>query len=156
MCALGCRAHADAFTSPERKTRDCAEAFERRWGCASRTDPCLAEIDRSSTGYVPPPRFWEIVEAFFAEPEASVLGWERAVDAQARIKAAGRRCANRAVGGGDVCLFSHGGVGTLLLCDLMSEPISRRRGQPLRGRGCFFAFDANQGRLLHGWTDIVP
>ena len=43
--------------------------------------------DRSATGYVAPPRFWEIVDAFFGQPDTSILGWETARAAQARIKA---------------------------------------------------------------------
>ena len=42
----------------------------------------LHENDRSATGYLPPNQFEAMADRFFAEPQASVLGWERAVDAQ--------------------------------------------------------------------------
>ena len=56
----------------------------------------LHENDRSATGYLPPDRFEAVADRFFAEPETSVLGWERAVDAQARIVA----CVARIVAAG--------------------------------------------------------
>ena len=152
------------YASDERKARDGAEMLGERRGLALSIDPRLGENDRSSTGYVTPPRFWEIVDRFFAEPETSVLGWERAVDAQARIKAAVRDCmmahvhrsAVDVLVAGDFCIISHGGVGTLLLCDLIGEPIARRHDQPIGGGGCFFVFDAETWKLQHGWRDIVP
>ncbi len=68
----------------------------------------------------------------FARPSESVRGWERAVDAQARIV----RAVNRILDArehGDIAIVAHGGVGTLLLCHLLKEPISRGRDQPLAG-----------------------
>jgi broad specificity phosphatase PhoE len=148
---------AHVYVSAERKARDGAEMLRERHGLPVTIDPRLGENDRSATGYVAPPRFWEIVERFFAEPERSVLGWERAVDAQARVRAAVRDSI-AAHGGtaGDLCIVSHGGVGTLLLCDLLGEPISRDHGQPVAGGGCFFVFDGSTWTLEQGWRDIVP
>jgi broad specificity phosphatase PhoE len=145
----------DVYTSNERKAVDCAEALRARRQLTYKIDPRLGENDRSSTGYVAPPRFWEIVDQFFANPHESVLGWERAIDAQTRIREAVTDCVEGATGGGDICVFSHGGVGTLLLCNLIGEPISRKRGQPIAGGGCYFAFDAETWKLIHGWHDIA-
>lgn len=147
---------SDVFTSCERKAMDCAEAFKAERHFTYKIDTRLGENDRSSTGYVEPPRFWEIVARFFDSPHESVLGWERAIDAQMRIREAVADCVARRTGEGDVCIFSHGGVGTLLLCDLMGEPISRKRGQPISGGGCYFAFEAGTRTLFHGWRDIRP
>ena len=152
------------YASDERKARDGAEILCETRGLALSIDPRLGENDRSSTGYVAPPRFWEIVDRFFAEPEVSILGWERAIDAQARIEEAVRGCivdyvrrrASGDRGAGDLCIVSHGGVGTLLLCSLLGEPVTRRHGQPIGGGGCFFVFDADTFTLEHGWWDIVP
>lgn len=145
------------FVSDERKAQDGADMLHRALGTPVTVDERLGENDRSATGYVAPPRFWEIVERFFSEPETSVLGWERAVDAQTRIKAAVRDCvATCADTTGDLCFISHGGVGTLLLCDLLGEPISQERSQPMAGGGCFFVFDSATWALEHGWRDIVP
>ncbi|MGI6245703.1 MAG: histidine phosphatase family protein [Pseudochelatococcus sp.] len=147
---------SDVFVSDERKALDCAERFGAARGLDFNVDAQLGENDRSSTGYVAPPRFWEIVAAFFDNPHESILGWERAVDAQSRIKTAVRRCIGNRTGDGDVLIFSHGGVGSLLLCDLLGEPISNGHGQPVSGGGCYFTFQARSGELLHGWRDIVP
>jgi broad specificity phosphatase PhoE len=146
---------SDVFTSSERKATDCAEALRAERHLAFKIDASLGENDRSSTGYVEPPRFWEIVARFFESPHESVLGWERAIDAQTRIRGAVADCVASREGRGDICIFSHGGVGTLLLCDLMGEPISRKRGQPISGGGCYFAFEAGSMTLLHGWQDIA-
>ncbi|MBG0807905.1 histidine phosphatase family protein [Methylosinus sp. H3A] len=89
------------------------------------------------------------------QPARGVLGWERAIDAQTRIRGAVEDCVASRKGGGNICIFSHGGVGTLLLCDLMGEPISRKRGQPISGGGCYFAFEAETRALFHGWQDIA-
>lgn len=146
----------DVFSSDERKAVDCAEAFQHAWGLPFATREDLRENDRSATGYVAPPRFWEIVDRFFGEPDTSILGWETARAAQARIKAGVAACIAARRGAGDLVIFAHGGVGTLLLSDLRCEPISRKHGQPIAGGGCYFAFDRESRALHHGWRDIVP
>ncbi len=146
---------SDVYTSRERKATDCAEALRAQRQLAFKIEPRLGENDRSSTGYVEPPRFWEIVARFFDSPHESVLGWERAIDAQKRIREAVSDCVARRAGEDDICIFSHGGVGTLFLCDLMGEPISRKFGQPISGGGCYFAFEAGTRTLLHAWRDIA-
>lgn len=146
----------DVFTSDERKAMDCAEAWQRARGLPFTARKDLRENDRSATGYVAPPRFWEIVDQFFGQPDTSILGWETARDAQARIKAGVAACIAARRGTGDLVIFAHGGVGTLLLSDLLGEPISRRHGQPIAGGGCYFAFDMESWALRQGWHDIVP
>ena len=146
----------DVFCSGERKAVDCAEALRTHRGLPFTVEAGLGENDRSSTGYIAPPRFWEIVAAFFADPERSVFGWETAANAQRRIGNAVRRCLADRAGRGDAVVVSHGGVGTLLLCELLGEQISLARGQPIAGGGCFFAFEAETLRALHGWRDIGP
>ncbi len=112
----------------------------------------LCENDRSGTGYLPPPEFERMADSFFARPGESVRGWERAVDAQARtiqVVAAVMQDPTP----GDVLIVGHGGVGTLLLCHLLNEPISRRRDQ-LNGGGNVFCFDAATRRVLHPWLPL--
>jgi broad specificity phosphatase PhoE len=146
----------DVFTSDERKAMDCAGALQRARGLLFTTRKDLRENDRSATGYVAPPRFWEIVDQFFGQPDTSILGWETARAAQARIKAGVAASIAARRGSGDLVIFAHGGVGTLLLSDLRGEPISRKHGQPIAGGGCYFAFDRDSHALQHGWRDIVP
>ena len=58
----------------------------------------LGENNRSATGFLPPAEFEKVADAFFANPEESVRGWERAIDAQRRIReAVDRIVANQAV-----------------------------------------------------------
>ncbi|MGU3494548.1 histidine phosphatase family protein [Xanthobacteraceae bacterium A53D] len=97
----------------------------------------LHENDRSATGYLPEAEFQQVADAFFANPDQSIRGWERARDAQARILAAVMLALAEAP---DVpTLFvGHGGVGTLLLCHLAGYGISRSHDQPPVGGGCWF------------------
>lgn len=46
------------------------------------------ENDRSATGFLVPEEFEKAANWFFANPDQSFHGWERAVDAQARIVSA--------------------------------------------------------------------
>ncbi|WP_164076605.1 histidine phosphatase family protein, partial [Stenotrophomonas maltophilia] len=82
--------------------------------------------------------FQRVADQFFATPAESVRGWERAIDAQARVEAA---VATILEGhpGGDIAFVAHGGVGTLLLCHYRAEPISRAADQPFEGH--YWAFD---------------
>jgi broad specificity phosphatase PhoE len=111
----------------------------------------LGENDRSSTGYLPPPEFERVADAFFAEPHVSARGWERAIDAQRRIVNAVERIARDPAGGGTVAIVSHGAVGALLQCHLASAPISRRWDQPGSGGGHWFAFTAEPVALCSHW-----
>ncbi len=114
----------------------------------------LGENDRSATGYLPKPEFEVVANEFFARPEESIRGWERAIDAQRRIIRAVERVIAEPKGEGDIAIVSHGGVGTLLLCHFKGVPISRAEDQPGAGGGNCFSFDASEHRLLSGWRDI--
>lgn len=113
----------------------------------------LGENDRSATGFVPPERFAQLAEAFFARPQESVCGWSTAADEQRRITAAvDAVLSDPRTGDGDVVIVAHGGVGTLLLCALLHRPITRELDQP--GQGHFFAFDRDQCHVLHCWRPL--
>lgn len=139
--------------SDERKARDGAEILARHADVPILVDEELGENDRSATGYIAPPEFWEVVEAFFARPEESVRGWERAADAQARIVRAVTRSARQAPEG-DIAIVSHGGVGTLLLAHLKGARDARPFAQPHGGGGCYFVIDRERMTLLEGWRII--
>lgn len=111
----------------------------------------LGENDRSSTGYLPQKEFTAVAAEFFGKPEESVRGWERAVDAQNRIVTAATLILREAPSEGDVAIVAHGGVGTLLLCQLANVPISRDQDQPPTNGGNYFAFDRTTLHLIHGW-----
>jgi broad specificity phosphatase PhoE len=142
------------YASDERKARDGAEVLAAHTGVPVQIEPALGENDRSSTGYLPPAEFQRTADAFFAQPDISVRGWERAVDAQRRIVRAVFDLAARAPDGASLAVVSHGGVGTLLLCHLERCAISRTREQPGTTGGNYFTFEAPSGVLLHGWAPI--
>jgi broad specificity phosphatase PhoE len=136
------------WSSAEAKAIEAAGLMAAGFGLGIRVDPRLGENDRSATGFLPPPEFERTADAFFARPDESIRGWERAVDAQARVIGAldAIIATHRE---GDLAIVAHGGVGTLLLCHLLGEPISRRRDQPFQGH--FFALDLASREILHGW-----
>lgn len=137
-------------SSTEQKAVETAAVLGRAVGIDPEQDARLGEIDRSATGYLPLDEFEGVVDAFFGAPGSSVRGWERAVDAQARIVDAVRRLA----AGGDVTIVSHGAVGALLLADLHGVPVSRALDQP--GMGSVFTFDPQRWCATSGWARVVP
>ncbi len=74
-------------SSAERKAVETAGPIAATLGLEAEIRPHSHENDRSATGFLPPAEFDATADAFFATPERSVRGWERAVDAQARIRA---------------------------------------------------------------------
>jgi len=143
-------------SSPERKARETASALADHLGLAVEIRPATGELDRSATGFVPPDEHEALADACFARPDESAAGWERAVDAQARIVAALADllgAPDAAAGtGSDVVVVGHGGVGTLWWCHLAAEPIDRRFDQP--GQGHRFRVDRRTGRPLDHWVPV--
>ena len=142
------------FSSAERKATDAARLIADRFHLSPVVIAELGENDRSATGYLPKAEFEAVADSFFAQPEQSVRGWERAVDAQARIRTAVDRVIAEAPGDGDVAIVSHGGVGALLLCHLKGIPIGRAEDQPGAGGGCVYSFDRESRTLPSGWRRI--
>jgi broad specificity phosphatase PhoE len=113
----------------------------------------MHENDRSSTGFLPPDEFEAVADQFFADPDASVRGWETAAAAQSRIVKEIGICL-RAHMHGDVLFVGHGAVGTLLFCHLSGLTIDRKFDQGPGGGGCFFEFRSLQDRPISGWRPI--
>lgn len=126
-------------SSGEVKAVETAEVFCQQHSLKPLALKALHENDRSATGFLPPEEFEKTADLFFANPDDSIRGWERAVDAQMRI-VTGIRAVLRSVKEDDPVLFTgHGGVGTLLMCHLMGTSISRTHDQK-RG-GSWYKFD---------------
>ena len=142
------------WCSTERKARDGAGILAKHLGLPVAALAELGENDRSATGYLPRIEFEAVADLFFARPEESVRGWERAIDAQRRIVAAVGRVLALSAGWGNIAIVSHGGVGTLLLCHLRNEAISRQHDQPPNSGGNYYAFNIETRQLHHGWRPI--
>ncbi len=144
-------------SSAERKAIETATVLADVAGIGADIDASMHENDRSATGFLPPPAFEQAADWFFAHPDESFRGWERAVDAQARIVSA----VSKVLAGHDpnlpIAFVGHGGVGTLLKCHLARRPISRDRDQP-GGGGNLFAFHLSRSlaecRLACDWTPM--
>lgn len=139
-------------SSGERKAIETAEIIAARLGLVIEVREAMHENDRSATGFLKPTEFEAVADRFFAEPHLSVRGWERAIDAQARIvrEVEAVLACDRP---GDVLFVGHGAVGTLLFCHYAGHPIERIHDQPAGGGNCFtFARDGR--RVLHGWRGL--
>jgi broad specificity phosphatase PhoE len=139
-------------SSAETKAVETAQIIALARGIQAEVDEDMGENDRSATGFLPPAEFERHADAFFARPFDSIAGWERAIDAQDRIRKAIADCLDDDHPGnaGSVLLVGHGGVGTLLYCHLAGLEIARAHDQPAGG-GNIFAFDRAAGRMLHPW-----
>lgn len=139
------------FASTETKAMEAAAILADRLGLPVLTDPDMGENDRSATGYLPPDEFEATADAFFARPDVAVRGWERAVDAQARICCALDR-ALAAHRQGDLALVGHGAVGTLLWLAICGLPISRDADQ--RSPGNYWTASLPGLGIETGWRPI--
>lgn len=140
----------------------------RSWGC--RTGSCASWANtiarpRGCCRTRSSGRWWG---SFFAQPEQSIRGWERALDAQARIVGAVRgavadwREHARDTERPDLVFVAHGAVGALLLAALSGAAISRDLDQPRApagsvpgsGGGYYFRFALAGLELEQGWRAI--
>jgi broad specificity phosphatase PhoE len=144
------------WCSTEQKAIDGALILGDHLGLPYATAEDLGENDRSATGFLPPDEFERVADQFFAQPDASVRGWETAAAAQARVVGAVARILGDEESTGAVAFVSHGAVGTLLWCHLAGEPISRTRDQPANGGGNWFEFGWPSKRVVSWWQPIDP
>jgi broad specificity phosphatase PhoE len=145
------------FSSRETKALELAELVAQAAGTPVLTDHAMGENDRSATGFLPPDLFEEAADAFFAVPETSHLGWERAVDAQCRIVSAVATALASVPGDLPVIFCGHGAVGTLLKRHLAGRAISRDEDQSrlgVNGGGNGFIFDIGRRALLTDWMGM--
>ncbi len=140
------------YCSTEQKAIDGAEILAQHLGLDFQQVEELGENERSATGFLPPAEFERVADQFFAQPAVSVRGWERAVDAQARIVNAVEKISTEAEG--TIAIVSHGAVGTLLYCHLAGEAIARRWDQPPNGGGNYFRFTLTP-RAAHSWWQPI-
>jgi broad specificity phosphatase PhoE len=140
-------------SSTERKAIETAGLLAGAVGIAFETAFDMGENDRSSTGFLDPPEFEKAADCFFANPDISWEGWERASDAAARIMRAVELVLDGHDGRQQLLLVGHGAIGTLLKCRLAGRSISRTEDQPAGG-GNLFAFSLADRRLLCDWTPM--
>ena len=140
-------------SSGERKAIETAEALAAANGAAVEIIEAMHENDRSATGFLTPPEFEKAADWFFAHPHESFKGWERAIDAQARIISNVEDVLARHDPQMPIAFVGHGGVGTLLKCHLQGKPIARQGDQP-PGGGNLFCFDLAKRAVSCDWTPM--
>jgi broad specificity phosphatase PhoE len=141
------------ISSTERKAIETAEILGNLAGPAIEIVPEMHENDRSATGFLPPAEFESAADWFFAHPDDSFNGWERAIDAQARIVSAVTHILDEHDPDVPIAFVGHGGVGTLLKCHLSGAFISRGHDQPAGG-GNLFAFSLADRIVTCDWTPM--
>ncbi|MGI2032851.1 histidine phosphatase family protein [Rhizobium panacihumi] len=139
--------------SDETKAIETAEILAAANDIPIMIAPDTHENDRSATGFLTQPEFEKAAAWFFANPQESFRGWERAVDAQARIVSAVERILSDHNPDMPIAFVGHGGVGTLLKCHLAGKPIARDGDQPAGG-GNLFCFDLANRAISCDWTPI--
>lgn len=145
------------FSSRETKALELAEVVAAQAGTPVLADHQMGENDRTATGFLPPAFFEETADRFFAHPEESVDGWERAVDAQTRIVETVFSALKGMPPDTPVIFCGHGAVGTLLKCHLGKRRIARSEDQSRhghRGGGNGFLFDPASGTLKTEWMPM--
>lgn len=140
-------------SSDETKAIQTAEILAAAAELTIEIVPGMHENDRSATGFLPPSEFEKAADWFFAHPEQSFRGWERAIDAQARIVSAVEAILDDHDPTTPIAFVGHGGVGTLLKCHLECRTISRDGDQP-GGGGNLYCFSLAERRLSCDWTPI--
>ncbi len=144
---------ARVVSSHETKAIEAADIIAAAIGTTVEVREGLGENDRSATGFVPAEEFEKLADAFFADPEDSIRGWETAADAQARIVLHLADLLQPPETDRDVVVVGHGGVGTLWYCHLMGLPIDRQHDQA--HQGSYFTVDLASGRPTHAWRSIT-
>lgn len=140
-------------SSGERKAIETAEILAATSGVPVEIIEAMHENDRSATGFLAPPEFEKAADWFFAHPDESFKGWERAIDAQARIVSNVEAVLSRHDAKVPIAFVGHGGVGTLLKCHLEVKPIARQGDQP-PGGGNLFCFDLAKRAISCDWTPM--
>jgi broad specificity phosphatase PhoE len=141
------------ISSDETKAIEMAEILAAATGISIEIIEGMHENDRSGTGYLPQLEFQKAADWFFAHPTESFHGWETAANAQARIVAAIDAVLATHHPKLPIAFIGHGGVGTLLKCHLLGQPIGRSGDQSGSG-GNLFAFDLADGAVSCDWTAI--
>ncbi|TIX92265.1 histidine phosphatase family protein [Rhizobium sp. P44RR-XXIV] len=140
-------------SSGERKAIETAEILAAASGATVEIVEATHENDRSATGFLAPPEFEKAADWFFAHPNESFKGWERAIDAQTRIVSNVEAVLSRHDPKMPIAFVGHGGVGTLLKCHLEGKPIARQGDQP-PGGGNLFCFDLAKRAVSCDWTPM--
>jgi broad specificity phosphatase PhoE len=140
-------------SSDETKAIETAEILASAGHASVEIVEGMHENDRSATGFLPPPEFEKAADWFFAHPQESFQGWERAIDAQARIVAKVEQILADHDPELPIAFVGHGGVGTLLKCHLAKRPIARQGDQP-PGGGNLFCFGLADRVISCEWTPM--
>jgi broad specificity phosphatase PhoE len=141
------------FSSTEEKAKTTAKIVAEHLNLPFNQVESLGEMNRSSTGLLEEKEFWREVKKFFANPDESIRGWERAIDVQNRIVKAVRGVIENLPKESNILIAAHGANGALLLTHLKRKSISMEEEQPGDGGGNYFVFNKKM-KLIQDWKPI--
>lgn len=141
-------------SSGEVKAVETASILAEPAGCAVEVAHHMGENDRLATGFLAPAEFERAADWFFAHPQESFKGWERAIDAQVRIVSVVDALLATHDPKVPILFVGHGGVGTLLKCHLAGRAIGRDADQPPGAGGNLYMFDLSTKRLACDWQKM--
>ena len=135
------------YSSPEKKAAQVAELAASKYGLVPKTETCLSEIDRKSTGFMEYDIYMETVAEFYKKPSIEVNGWESAKKATERIV----DCITRIMDSNtkDVAIIGHGATGTLLACYLLNKPPTL--SEDPQGTGRFMIVSWGEKKIEQKW-----
>lgn len=136
-------------TSPERKAVQVARIVAKEYDLKVEINPCLSEVDRSSTGFVEPDLYVELIKEFYMNPLMEVRGWESAERATKRIV----ECVTNIMDSANknVAIIGHGATGTLLACHLLKKAPTFTEDPQGVGRLMFIDWDKK--KILTRWAE---
>lgn len=140
-------------SSPERKALDTSQEFRDRFGCNINVLESLAELDRSSTGYLPQKEHDTISSQAFKNPSKSIRGWERVSMLQSRTVDCFNQIAATLDNGKIALISGHGGAGLTLYAHLKRERTFRKE-LAARRMGSIFAVRVADNSIVFPWTPL--
>jgi broad specificity phosphatase PhoE len=136
------------ITSPEMKAQTTAKIISEKTKVPVIKKDCLAEFDRSSTGFLKYEKYMEYMNKFYTTPDQSIDGWETALDAQTRII----NCIDEFIKDekyNNIAVIGHGATATLYKCFI--KQIAPSFDEDPKAQGKYFVVDLDSNTLVSDW-----
>lgn len=140
------------YSSNEKKTIGSAKLTARKLNITHDVFENLGSTNRTKTSFLTDAEFKTAAENFYKHPNKSSFGWEKATDVQKRNIKALEKIIKENTDNSNIAIWGHGNAGTLLLCHLLSVPISKKYDQSQLGS--YFIYNAKTKKVIQTWKPI--
>lgn len=137
------------YSSNEPRATKAAQTIADQLGYRLHVLEELGDVDRSSTGFVPQEEFTKLMEEFYAHPDTSVRGWEKATDAQTRVHNGIRKILTLSPTANHIALVSHTILANLLMCTMRNIAIAQLEDVPQT-----FSFEVEPDGKSQNWISL--